>query len=299
MANILITGGSGVIGERLSKLLLNKGFSVGHLTRSNQNKDGEIKYFNWSPENNVIDPLAVTWADHIIHLAGETVGQRWTAMVKKKILASRVETTQLLLDELERNNHRIASFVSASAIGYYGDDCGGELQTESSKKGQGFLSDVVEEWESTANKMEPFCDRIVKIRIGIVLTKKGGALSKMAMPIRFGLGAALGSGHQWMSWIHVDDLCKMFLKATEEPLEGVYNGVGPNPVTNKEFTKLLAKQLRRPLIFPKIPGFFLKALLGEMSVLALGSIKAVPDAFVKEGFTFEFKTLDEAIKSLV
>jgi len=299
MANILITGGSGIIGIRLSELLVKEGFNVGHLTRSSKAKDGEIKYFNWAPDSKFIDPMALPWADHIVHLAGETVGQRWTTSVKKKILTSRVETTMLLINELEKNNHHLKSFVSASAIGYYGDDRGNELQTESSQKGQGFLSDVVADWELSVDGVKDYSDNVVKIRIGIVLTKEYGALSKMALPIRFGVGSALGSGKQWMSWIHVDDLCKMFLKAILEPMKGIYNGVGPNPVTNEEFTKILAWQLKRPLILPKVPAFVLKLLLGDMSVLALGSIKAAPDAFVREGFIFEFKTLGEALKSLV
>jgi len=299
MANILITGGSGLIGNHLSKLLVSEGFEVAHLTRSISAKPSTYKQFKWDPEQGIIDQEAIPWAHHIVHLAGETVGQRWTVKIKHKILYSRVSSTNLLIEELKRGNNQLESFISASAIGYYGDDTGDELQIEANQKGEGFLSDVVAEWESAVDQAANYSDRIVKIRIGIVLAKEGGALEKMATPVRFGLAAALGTGKQWMSWIHVDDLCKMFLKSIQQPVLGIFNGVGPNPVTNITFTKALAKTLNRPLILPKVPTFALKLLLGEMSVLVLGSIKAVPDAFVKEGFNFEFETLQKALKDLV
>jgi len=262
MANILVTGGSGLIGQQLYKLLISEGFEVGYLTRSKTSDTSGIKYFSWDPEHKVIDPHAIPWANHIIHLAGETVGQRWTSRVKQRILASRVDSTQLLVSELSKNNHRLKSFVSASAIGYYGDDTTDEVLTEASQKGEGFLSDVVEEWEAAVDNSTDHAERVVKIRNGIVLTPEGGALAKMATPIRYGVGSALGSGKQWMSWIHIDDLCRMFLSAIHNSLEGVYNGVAPKPITNIEFTKILAKKLNRALILPKVPAFALKVLFG-------------------------------------
>ena len=299
MSNVLITGGSGLVGKHLSTLLLSKGYSVGFLTRSNAQNSDSIKRFVWDVEKGEIDEKAILWADHLINLAGETVGQRWTKKIKQKILQSRVDSTSLLVEELKKSNHNLKSFISASAIGYYGDDTGDKLLIEESSQGSGYLSDVAASWESAADKGTNHAARIVKIRIGIVLSSEGGALSKMILPIKWGVGSAIGSGNQWMSWIHIDDLCNMFLYALENPIQGIFNGVGINPVTNNEFTKMLAQQLNRPIILPKVPALILKLLLGEMSVLALGSNKVEPVAFLKEGFTFGFTKLEEALKSLV
>ncbi|RLD22091.1 MAG: TIGR01777 family protein [Bacteroidetes bacterium] len=299
MSNVLITGGSGLVGKKLSELLMSKGYSVGHLTRSVSQKSDNIKRFFWDVENGVIEEKAVPWADHIIHLAGETVGQRWSKSVKQKIFKSRVDSTLLLVENLKKNTHHLKSFLCASAIGYYGEDTGDKLLIEESPHGDGYLADVVSNWESAADTAVSFTDRIVKIRIGIVLSEEGGALAKMLLPIKWGVGSALGSGDQWMSWVHISDLCNMFLFALEKPLHGAFNGVGINPVTNKDFTRILARHLHRPLILPNVPASVLKLMLGEMSVLALGSNRVEPVAFLKEGFTFEFAKLGEALKSLI
>ena len=299
MANVLITGGSGLLGKHLTALLLGKGYNVGHLTRSVGKDLDNIRTFSWNVDIGEIDEQAIPWADHIIHLAGETVGQRWTKSAKQKILQSRVNSTLLLVKQLKECNHRLKSLIGASAIGYYGADTKDKLLIEESPKGDGFLADVVADWEATVDTAADYADRLVKIRIGILLTKKGGAMAKMAMPIRLGLGSALGSGKQWLSWIHINDLCNMFVSAIEKPIHGVFNGVGPKPVTNYDFTRLLAQKLNRPLILPRVPAPVLKLMLGEMSVLALGSNRVEPVAFLKEGFTFGFPSLDEALESLV
>jgi uncharacterized protein (TIGR01777 family) len=298
MANVLITGGSGLIGKQLSFLLLSKGYSVAHLTRSSTNKTPSIKSFIWNPEKSEIDNEAVPWANHIVHLAGENVGQPWTNKAKQRILQSRIVSTKLIAEQLKKTNNRLESFISASAIGYYGADTGDKLLIEESPHGDGFLANVTATWEEATDACTSYTDRLVKIRTGIVLSKEGGALSKMAGPIRWGVGSALGSGKQWLSWIHINDLCKMYLFAIEKPLKGVLNGVGPTPTTNSDFMKELAHQLKRPLILPKVPAMVLKLLLGEMSILVLGSNKVEPVAFLKEGFTFEFANLREALKSL-
>ena len=299
MVNVLITGGSGLIGKHLSAILLGKGYSVGHLTRSAGKDLDNIRLFSWNVDIGEIDEQAIPWADHIIHLAGETVGQRWTNSAKQKILQSRVNSTLLLVKQLKKSNHQLKSLICASAIGYYGADTKDNLLIEESPKGDGFLAEVVADWEAAADTGSANTERLVKIRNGIVLTQNGGALAKMVMPIKLGVGSALGSGEQWMSWIHIEDLCNMYIKAVEEPLHGIFNGVGPNPVSNKAFTKILAHQLKRPIILPRVPASVLKLMLGEMSVLALGSNRVEPVAFLKEGFTFGFPRLDEALKSLV
>jgi uncharacterized protein (TIGR01777 family) len=299
MSNVLITGGSGLVGKKISELLMSKGYSVGHLTRSVSQKSDNLKRFFWDVENGIIEENAVPWADHIIHLAGETVGQRWTKSAKQKILQSRVDSTLLLAEHLKKNAHHLKSFICASAIGYYGEDTGDKLLIEESPLGNGYLADVAANWESAADAATSFTDRMVKIRIGIVLSKEGGALDKMVLPIKWGVGSALGSGNQWMSWIHINDLSNMFLYALEKPIQGVFNGVGLNPVINNDFTRILAHHLRRPLILPNVPASVLKLMLGDMSILALGSNKVEPVAFLKEGFTFEFTKLDEALESLI
>ena len=299
MSNVLITGGSGLIGRHLSALLLSKGYIVGHFTRSSAKELDNIKLFTWDVENGEIDEHAIPWADHIIHLAGETVGQRWTKSTKHKILQSRVASTKLIVEQLKKNDHHLKSLICASAIGYYGAETGDKFLSEESPQGDGFLAEVVANWESTADTGVNYTERLVKIRTGIVLTENGGALAKMVMPIKLGVGSALGSGEQWMSWIHIEDLCNMYVKAVEEPLHGIFNGVGPNPVSNKAFTKILAHQLKRPILLPRVPAFVLKLMLGEMSVLALGSNRVAPVAFLKEGFTFGFPELEAALESLL
>lgn len=293
--NVLITGGSGLVGSRLTSMLQNRGYEVGILTRSIKNKSG-ITEFVWDIEQGYLDNAALSWADHIIHLAGETVGQRWTSKAKKKILSSRKKSTKLLANELQAG-YDIKSFVSASAIGYYGDTADKEVD-EKSPKGTGFLADVTQQWENAIEEVKPHVERLVKLRIGIVLTPEGGALGKMVMPIRYGVGAPLGSGKQWMSWIDLDDLCRMFLHALENPLSGTFNAVAPEPVTNKQMTKALASELKRPLFLPNVPSFVLKAILGEMSAMVLEGNKVSAAAIQEEGFKFDFDTLDKSLDHL-
>lgn len=299
MTNILIAGGTGLIGSHLSRFLINEGFHIGHLTRNTKKENQDIKYFKWDTENDEIDDQAVEWADHIINLAGETVGQRWKDKTRDKILRSRVAATQLLIDALERQNKKVVSFTNASAIGIYGDDTGDIKLDENSSKGDGFLASVAKCWERTAEGANDFTNRLIIMRIGVVLTPKGGAMEKMVQPIKFGVGSALGTGRQWISWIHINDLCRMFLMAINQPIEGKLNAVAPNAVTNSEFTRELAKKMGKPLFMPKVPSFMLKLLLGKMSIIVLGGNRVIPEAFQLEGFRFEFEKLPEALDSLI
>lgn len=293
--NVLITGGTGLVGGMLTSILQSRGYKVGILTRSKKGRPG-IKEFLWNVKDMHIDHEALAWADHIIHLAGENVGQRWTKAVKDRILTSRINSTKLLYEEL-RGDYDIKSFVSASAIGYYGDSQDKEVN-EKSPKGSGFLADVVQKWESAVEEVKPYVDRLVKLRIGIVLTSDGGALEKMVLPVRLGLGSPLGSGQQWMSWIDVMDLCNMFVYALENPIKGTYNAVAPEPVTNKTMTKALGRQLNRPVFLPNVPEFVLKLALGEMSWIALTGSKVSCAAIQEEGFKFEFETLEKSLGHL-
>ena len=284
------------MGSNMTSLLQSKGFEVGILTRSIKNIAG-IKEFLWDIDKQQIDKNALTWADHIIHLAGENVGQRWTSATKERIINSRVNSTKLLADALASGEYEVKSFVSASATGFYGDTGDVEVD-ETAPAGTGFLADVVVSWEGAVDQLKPVVDRLVKLRIGIVLTPEGGALAKMTMPIRLGIGSPLGSGNQWMSWIDLDDLCRMFVFAIENPLSGTYNAVSPQPVTNREMTKALALQLNRPLLMPNVPAFVLKMTLGEMSSMVLEGNKVSSVAIQEEGFKFEFDTLDKSLGHL-
>jgi len=293
--NVLITGGSGLVGSTLTAILLAKGYQVGIFTRSKKGKTG-IEEFVWDVEKGHLDTTALNWADHIVHLAGENVGQRWTASTKKKILSSRKQSTKLLAQELEAG-YDIQSFISASAIGYYGNT-GDKEVNEKSPKGEGFLADVVQQWENAIESVKPHVERLVKLRIGIVLTSEGGALGKMVLPIKMGAGSPLGSGQQWMSWIHILDLCKMFVFALENPVKGTFNAVAPEPVTNIIMTRALGRQLNRPVWLPNVPSFMLKLMLGEMSAIVLEGNKVSAAAIQQEGFKFEFDSLEKSLADL-
>lgn len=294
---VLITGASGLIGSQLTKMLLNEGCHVRHLSRSK--KDGKVPSFVWDVDTGKIDDRAFESVDSIIHLAGAGIAdKRWTAKRKNQILESRTKSTQLLFDKLKSSKHSVQTFISASAIGYYG--FGEKIFLEESEPGTDFLAEVVRQWEAEVDKIETLNIRTVKIRTGIVLSKEGGALKEIAKPIRYGVGASLGSGNQHMSWIHITDLCNMFLFAlSNDHMRGVYNAVCPTWTTNSEITKAIAKVINRPLWLPAIPGFVLKIMLGEMADLVLKGSKVSADKIQNAGFTFAYPNLDDALKNLL
>jgi uncharacterized protein (TIGR01777 family) len=294
MQNILITGGSGLVGQRITDQLEKKGYQVAWLSRTNQSGR---RSFRWNVEKQEIDPEAVEWADAIIHLAGTGVAEkRWTAERKKLILESRTQSTQLLFSAMEKSEKRPSTFISASAVGYYGFNTGTTLVDESSKPGSDFLAEVVIAWENEAKKMEQLELRTVLLRIGIVLDAEGGALGEMLKPP---VAAPLGSGDQWMSWIHLDDLARMFVFALEKTtLQGVYNAVGPNPATNQQLTKEAAAAKKKPYVGIGVPGFALKLVLGEMAAMVLGGNRVSCQKIQKAGFEFEFPELSVALRDI-
>ncbi|MDF2156517.1 TIGR01777 family oxidoreductase [Algoriphagus sp. CAU 1675] len=293
MKNILITGGSGMIGQKATGVLEANGYEVAWLSRSPQSQ----KTFLWDIHKQEIDPEAMEWADAVIHLAGTGVAEkRWTAQRKKEILESRTQSTALLMKGIERASNRPSTFISASAIGFYGLDTGTALMEESSKAGEDFLAQVVVAWENEVKKIEALHLRTVMFRIGIVLDTEGGALVEMLKPP---VAAPLGSGDQWMSWIHRDDLVRMFVFALEKTtLQGVYNAVAPNPVTNQKLTQLAAKEKGKPYLGIGVPGFALKLVLGEMAEMVLGGSRVSCSKIQKAGFEFEFPQLQAALKDL-
>jgi len=297
--NILITGASGLIGRRLTELLHEKGHNIAHLSRTV--RSGKARTFLWDIDKQKIDGESLLDTDAIVHLAGESIGTKpWTQARKNAILKSRTHSTWLLYEELKKGNHNVKTFVSASAIGYYGVEENDGLFDENDKQGNGFLAEVVHQWEEFADQISTLGIRVVKIRTGIVLSEKEGALKELKKPVQFFVGAQLGKGTQYLSWIHLDDLCSIYIKAIEdENMRGVYNAVASYPVTNKEFTHQLAKTLKRPIILPPIPSFILKLLLGEMAGLVLTGVKVSNQRIQMSGFKFQFDNLESALRDLL
>jgi uncharacterized protein (TIGR01777 family) len=294
MKQILITGGSGLIGGKITQLLQEKGYDVAWMGRS---AHAEQKTFLWNVEKQEIDAEAIEWADAIIHLAGAGVAEkRWTEERKKQILESRTQSTRLLFSALEKAENRPITLISASAVGYYGMDTGTALLDESSAPGGDFLAEVVKAWENEVKKIEQLEVRTVMLRTGIVLDPKGGALPEMLKPP---VAAPLGSGDQWMSWIHIEDLARMFVFALEKTtLQGPYNAVGPNPATNQQLTKEAAYATGKTYIGMGVPGFVLKLILGEMAGMVLGGNRVSCQKIQKAGFQFEHYELAAALKDL-
>jgi uncharacterized protein len=293
---ILITGASGLIGKRLTDLLLKKGYQVSHLSRSS--KSGRVPSFVWDVDKDEMDSKALEGVDAIIHLAGAGVAdKRWTKSRKEEILMSRVKSTELLHNTLLATPNTVKAVVSASAIGYYGFQFNEEL-TEESKPGADFLAKVTNQWEAEVDKLAALKIRVVKLRIGIVLSEKGGALVEMAKPIRWGVGSPLGTGSQYISWIHLDDLCEMFIHAIDtDQMNGAFNAVSGNWVTNEEITKAIARELKKPLWLPNVPAFVLKIIVGEMAAIVLGGSKVTADRIKGTGFKFIYDKLEAALEN--
>lgn len=306
---VLITGGTGLIGKKLTDALVAKGYKVIILTR-NPDKivsvNSNIEYAAWNIDKGIIDTEALSKTDIIIHLAGAGVAdKRWTAKRKKEILESRTKSAALLVKALNENENKVSVVVSASAIGWYGDDASPSLKNENGfietdPPANDFLGETCKLWEKSIEPVTDMGKRLVKIRIGIVLGNDGGALKEFKRPLRFGLATILGSGKQIVSWIHEDDLVRIFIKAIEDKLmNGAYNAVAPNPVTNKELVLQLAKAERKSFFIPVyVPSFVLKIVLGEMSIEVLKSATVSCAKIKQSGFTFLYPSIESAILKL-
>lgn len=302
MANVLITGGTGLIGRHLSKMLADKGYEVTILTRSHR-KPGHphISYATWNIEKEEIDTQAISNADHIIHLAGAGVAdKRWTPQRKTEIAESRTRSAALIIKALKEIPNNVNSVISASGIGWYGADTRESRQhgfTEDAPPTRHFLGEVCRLWEQSIDPVKELGKRLVKFRIGIVLSEEGGALKEFSRPLRFGFATIFGSGEQVVSWVHIDDICRMFIHAiSHNTLNGVYNAVAPSPVTNKQLMLMLAKKLRGNFFIPvHIPRFALKLAVGEMSVEVLKSATINNEKIRRSGFTFLYPTLNAAL----
>jgi uncharacterized protein (TIGR01777 family) len=297
---VLITGATGLVGDELVSLFLKSGISVHYLTTSKQKITSRLNcngYF-WDPQQCMIDENALIGVDTIIHLAGATISKRWTDSYKQEIVESRIFSANVLFKTLKKNPHQVKQIISASAIGIYPDSLANVYHEDAAQKDGGFLGHVVEKWEASIDKFQLLGLKVCKIRTGLVLSEKGGALPVMAKPIKSGLGAAFGSGKQFQSWIHLDDLARIYLFAAKQSLEGVYNATAPSPITNTHLTKAIARVLDKPLFMPNIPRFFMKLVLGEMHELLFSSQNVNSEKIQKAGFQFKHETIEKALNEI-
>lgn len=299
MAKILITGGSGLVGKAISAELIKQNHEPLWLSRE-AGSEGTIKKFKWNVEDSYIDEKAFEGVEHIIHLAGAGIAdKRWTKKYKIEIISSRVKSSDLLFEYITRNNYKIKTLVGGSAIGYYGARQSNNVFKENDHPGNDFLADTSVLWEKSYLPFARMGIRNPIIRTGVVLSNKGGAYKKMAPPFKFGLGAALATGRQFIPWIHINDIAGIFTHAvTDNHLDGVYNGVASELVTNKHFSSELAASFAKPFFLPKVPSAALHLAMGESAVMVTEGLKISNQKIKLSGYHFQFETLKEALQQL-
>ena len=298
---VLITGATGLVGKALVKKCLQNGFNVHYLTtrKSKIKLQENYKGFYWNPQLEIIDISCFEGVNIIINLAGSSIAQRWTKAYKSLILSSRKKALELLHLSIETHDFPVKHIISASAIGIYPDSKTRYYEEDFQGTDISFLRTVVRSWEGALKAFNALGVKTTALRIGIVLDKHEGALPKISGPIKGYIGSALGSGDQWQSWIHIDDLVRMFMFILDSSLEGVFNAVAPNPVQQKDFVKSVANVLKRPIFFPKVPEFILNFALGEMSAIALESQRVSAQKIQDLGFEYDFHELDAALRDLL
>lgn len=298
---LLITGATGLIGNEIVKKCRQQNINVNYLTtrKSKIEQKNNYKGFYWNVADQEIDTACFKDVDAIIHLAGASISKRWTPSYKKEIISSRVDSTLLLINALKGETHTIKHVVSGSAIGVYPDSLTNYYDESFKGENDSFLGEVVKKWEAAVDGFSKLGIHVSKIRTGLVLSHKGGALPEMVKPIKFGVGAAFGNGKHWQSWIHISDLANMFLFLLEQKLYGVYNGVAPNPETNKTLTKVIAKVVNRSLLLPNIPKFVMKIILGDMHQLLFDSQRVSSKKIENQDFLFEYHHLKPALEDLL
>ena len=300
--NIVLTGATGFIGSSLTEALLKRGDHLTVVTRSsrgNLSYQSKLRYATWNPNDVTSTIREIDGTDAVINLAGEAIaGGRWTTKRKQRILESRVHSTQIVANSIKKALAKPKVLINASAVGYYGPR-GSELLTEESRPGGGFLSDVCKAWEAHAIRVEDFDVRVIRLRIGIVLGRGGGALAMMLTPFKMFLGGWLGNGNQWMSWIHLGDLIRLILFCLDQPTaRGAINAVTSQPVTNKAFSLVLAQVLKRPCFMP-VPAVALKILLGELADMLLTGQRVIPKKAEELGFSFRYPDIRHALETIL
>lgn len=300
---ILITGATGLVGSVLMETALREGHTI-HFLTTNKRKiafNSSTKGYYWNPKKNEINLDCFDGVELIVHLAGESISQRWTKKNKKEIFDSRVEGTRLLVEGLRqcKGKHKVKHVVAASAIGIYPSSRTALYTEDYRPQANSFLERVVMAWEAEEERFSSLGIGLCKLRIGLVLTKSGGVMGSLKIPTQFGVGAAFGDGMQTQAWIHIDDLVQMILTAGNHKWEGIYNAVSPNPVSQKEFSKTLAKAMKRPYFLPSLPQFFIRLIAGEMSTLVFNSQNVSAEKVLNQGFVFSHPHLLPAMKSLL
>ena len=298
---VLVTGATGLIGTELVSLLLQNGISVNYLTTSKNKIVNELNYngFYWSPEQGIIDENCLMEVDSIINLAGANISKRWTNSYKQEIIESRLFSSALLFKAIKNNPNQVKQIVSASGTSIYPNSDTVIYDENSTQVNNSFLGNVVIKWEESTDKFASLGLKVCKLRTGIVLSSKGGALVEMLKTIKIGLGSSFGSGKQIQTWIHIHDIAALYYFAIKNNLDGVYNAVSPNPVSNEELTFTIAKVLKKPLFMPSIPKFIMKLILGEMHELLFENRNLSAKKIIDKGFVFKYKTIDEALKNIL
>ncbi len=300
METVLIAGGTGLVGKHLISLLLANNYRVRVLSRQKQSHPA-IEYFLWDLDKGYIEENALKDVQHLINLSGANIGsERWSEKRKQEIVSSRTESAQLLFDTVKKEKIALRTYITSSAVGYYGGVTSEKIFTESDPPASDFLGSVCQKWEEKSLLFVKDNIRTIQVRIGVVLAKEDGALPKMLKPIQMGFGAVLGSGRQYIPWIHIDDIVKVFLWVLQNPsVAGAYNAVAPNPVNNKQLTRSIAKTINKKILLPAVPGFMLKLILGEMAELALEGSRVSNKKLLDTGITFQYSDVDEALNNLL
>lgn len=293
--NILLTGGSGLIGSELTKILIENGHQVRILTRE---KEIEHPFYHW--DKDTIDEKVFENLDGIIHLAGSLIAKRWTNSYKKEIFSSRVDTANLLFEYVKKLNIDLKFFISASGTAYYGQITSNKIFKESDEPNIDFLGKVCVAWENAAYQFEKISARVVCLRTSLVLSKNGEGFKLLKKPIQLGVGANLGNGKQWMPWIHITDLIQMYAEAVDnDKIKGSYNASSPQYINHSEFNHTLARKMKKPFFIPNIPAFVMKLALGEMSSLVLNGSRIDATKIQETGFKFQYTTLEKALEELI
>lgn len=298
---VLVTGATGLVGSHLTKMCRGNGIHVNYLTTGKQKiqKQEDYKGFYWNPEKGEMDEESLQGIDAIVHLAGASLAKRWTSSYKKEIIDSRVKSARLLFTTLQQSDNQIPHFITASGINVYPSSLE-KFYTEDEKAiDDSFLGEVVEKWEAAADDFEDLDMMVSKVRMGMVLARKGGALPKMKIPASYSAGAAFGNGNQWQSWIHIKDVAGIYLHILQNKLEGIYNAVAPNPVTNEELMQKIAEELDKKQWLPNVPSAVLKIALGEMSAVLLSSQLVSSEKIQQAGYKFRYKNLPKALENLL